>query len=427
MSLTLPLVDAPAAAEAEVTDEFRYWQRRILISSIVGYALYYLVRKNLSAAMPVIEEELDISKTDLGGFLTAHGLLYGVSKFANGVVGDRVNARWFLLTGLVICAGCSILFGLSSSVLAFGTFWAINGWFQGMGFPPCARLMTHWFSPAQLATKMSIWNVSHTIGTIAALVLCGYLAEIDWRLCFFVPAGIVLVGAVYVAIRLRDTPESLGLPPLEGAVEAKQHEPVGESLRRLVFSNRNIWLFSFANFFVYAVRYGILDWGPTFLKQARGFELTSASWTTAAFELAGMFGMLTSGWITDRFFGGRGSRTCLFYMILCTLALLAFWLIPMQSGATSVALLCIAGFFVYGPQCLVGISVANLATRQAAAAAVGLTGLFGYLSTVLSGWGVGWLVKNYGWDAGFMTFALCGIGGIFFFLLAWPAKAHGYQ
>jgi OPA family glycerol-3-phosphate transporter-like MFS transporter/OPA family sugar phosphate sensor protein UhpC-like MFS transporter len=114
-------------------------------------------------------------------------------------------------------------------------------------------------------------------------------------------------------------------------------------------------------------------------------------------------------------------------MILCTLALLAFWLIPMQSGATSVVLLCIAGFFVYGPQCLVGISVANLATRQAAAAAVGLTGLFGYLSTVLSGWGVGWLVKNYGWDAGFMTFALCGAGGIFFFLLAWPAKAHGYQ
>jgi sugar phosphate permease len=412
---------------ADDSADFRYWQRRILVSSIVGYALYYLIRKNLSAAMPVIEEDLGISKSDLGFFLSAHGLLYGVSKFTNGIIGDRVNARWFLVLGLVVCIACNVLFGLSSSILALGIWWAANGWFQGMGFPPCARLMTHWFPPSQLATKMSVWNVSHTIGTIAALVLTGYLAEIDWRLCFFVPAAIVSIGAVYVAARLRDTPASLGMTPLVGSDEQKSTEPVASQLRRLVFSNRAIWIFSFANFFVYAVRYGLLDWGPSFLKQARGFELSSAGWTTAAFELFGMFGMLTSGWITDRYFGGRGARTCLFYMICCTLALIAFWLIPNQSAVTSISLLCIAGFFVYGPQCLVGISVANLATRQAAAAAVGLTGLFGYLSTILSGWGIGWLVQHYGWDAGFMMFALCGVGGILLFILAWPAKAHGYQ
>ncbi|QDV73905.1 MFS transporter [Botrimarina mediterranea] len=410
------------------TPAHRYWRRRILITTIIGYALYYFVRKNLSVAMPVMESQLGVSKSDLGLFLTLHGLLYGVSKFANGVIGDRVNARWFMAAGLAICAVINIAFGLASSVVAFGVLWMANGWFQGIGFPPCARLMTHWFPPHRLATMMSVWNSSHSLGAGAVVILCGYLAPIDWRLCFFVPAGIALLGAGALAIFLRDTPESLGLAPVQGTLvtTADASEPVLSVLRSMVLSNPSIWLLAIANFFVYAVRYGILDWGPTFLKQARGVELTSAGWMIAAFEAAGILGMLSSGWITDRFFAGRGARACLVYMTCCTAALAAFWLLPDSSTTVCTALLVIAGFFIYGPQCLVGICVANLATKRAAASAVGLTGLFGYLSTVLSGVGIGWLVERHGWDAGFAMFFNCGVVGALLFALCWRAKAHGY-
>ena len=173
--------------------------------------------------MPVMETTLGIKKSQLGLFLTLHGLLYGVSKFANGIVGDRVNARWFMVTGLVICGVINIWFGLEHHGAAFGILWMLNGWFQGMGFPPCARLMTHWFSPREFATKMAIWNSSHSLGAAVIFVLCGYLAPIDWRLCFFVPAGIVLFGAACLAIFLRDTPESLGFPPVEGTADM-QHD-----------------------------------------------------------------------------------------------------------------------------------------------------------------------------------------------------------
>lgn len=408
--------------------EFSYWQWRILISTIIGYALYYFVRKNLSVAMPELEAELGISKQHLGLALTAHGLLYGVSKFVNGIIGDRVNARWFMSSGLAICALINIAFGLSHSIVAFGVLWAANGWFQGIGFPPCARLMTHWFSPRELATKMQIWNSSHSIGAGLVVILCGYLAPIDWRLCFFVPAGIALVGAGWLAVFLRDTPESLGMAPVAGtaSVDEKRHDSLLATLRQYVFNNPFIWLLSLANFFVYTVRYGVLDWGPSFLKQARGMELSQAGWTVAAFELSGIVGMLTSGWITDRFFGGRGARVCILYMIGCTAALVAFWRSASDSYAVNTLLLCIAGFSVYGPQGLVGICAANLATKRAAAAAVGLTGLFGYLSTTVSGFGIGWIVTHYGWDAGFMVFVVSGLGGIALFACCWPAKADGY-
>ena len=74
-----------------------------------------------------------------------------------------------------------------------------------------------------------------------------------------------------------------------------------------------------------------------------------------------------------------------------------------------------------------GIAAANLATKRAAATAIGLTGLFGYLSTVLSGWGLGALVQHHGWDAGFAGLLGVAAIGMFLFVAAWPAKPHGYK
>ena len=433
-----PPAPHPIADPQQVALSYRFWRSDILLSTIVGYALFYFVRKNLSVAMPVMEEQLGITKSSLGLFLTLHGLIYGLSKFGNGVVGDRANARTFLVTGLVLSALCNVAFGLSTGVIAFGLIWMANGWFQGMGFPPCARLMTHWFPPRRLATVMSVWNISHSIGAGAVVILCGYLVMHfnDWRLCFLVPAGLALVGALVLFFTLRDTPPSVGLPEVEGTYEGGDTSAAADAgeqpsfrtvLIEKVFSNRYIWILSLANFFVYTIRYAVLDWGPTLLKETKGMTLAGAGWTVAAFELAGITGMLVGGFVTDRFFGGRGARTCVVCMILCGLSVFAFWKLPPGSSrALTTGVLMAAGFFIYAPQALVGISAANLATKQAAATAVGLTGIFGYASSIVSGWGLGTLVQHYGWDRGFV--AMIGAAGIgaMIFLLAWPAKAHGY-
>jgi OPA family glycerol-3-phosphate transporter-like MFS transporter/OPA family sugar phosphate sensor protein UhpC-like MFS transporter len=450
--------DPPAAAitdPEQIRREYRRGQIRALGWALVGYAMFYFVRKNLSIAMPVMGKELGIGKAELGIFLTLHGVIYGVSKFVNGFLGDRANARTFLAAGLILSAACNLWFGLSSTALMLGLAWMLNGWFQGMGFPPCARLMTHWFSPRELATKMSIWNTSHSIGAGAIVVLCGYLVGFSWRLCFIVPAALAVFAAIVMLFTLPDTPASVGLPEVEGTGPAAEEadarrveatERVGELpasavleyetpreeaafgafVRKRVFGNPFIWIIAVANFFVYAVRYAMLDWGPTFLSEAKGIKLSHAGWMVATFEISGVVGMLFSGWLTDRVFGGRGARTCFFSMIGTIGAMLLLWKFPGHSAWAYTVILCMAGFFIYGPQALVGIAVANLATKRAAATAVGLTGIFGYASTVLSGWGLGLLVQRYGWDRGFMAMMVVAVMGTVCFALAWPARAHGY-
>src|SRR6266498_2618428 len=212
----------------EIRRSYRAWQWKVLFSSIIGYATFYFVRKNLSTAMPIMEKELGISKTELGAFLTLHGVLYGVSKFGNGFFADRCNARAFMVIGLAASALMNVSFGLSSGVIILGVVWMINGWVQGMGFPPCARLLTHWFPPKQLATKMSIWNTSHSIGAGVIVVMCGYLVGYSWRLCFIVPAALAIVCAVLMLFTLPDTPASVGLPDVEGTRAADDHRPTDD-------------------------------------------------------------------------------------------------------------------------------------------------------------------------------------------------------
>ncbi len=423
-----PVRERTSTDPKEINQQYRYWRSRIMYTTIIGYALFYFVRKNLSVAMPAIEADLGISKVDLGLFLSLHGILYGISKFLNGFLGDQTNPRYFMAIGLLMSACMSFFFGMSSGVIAFGIFWLLNGWFQGMGFPPCANAITNWFAPGERGVKFAIWNSSHSIGAGLVLLLNSFLVVYDWRLCFFVPGMLAVLGAFFILNRMRDKPQSLGLPAVEiYRGETPESDDPDQSLdfksfvRKKVFGNPMIWILCLATFSLYTIRYAMLDWGPTFLTEMKGIELKKAGWLVAAYEGFGILGMVSSGWMMDHIFKGRGGRAAFIYMAICTLAVFLFWRLPDESTLFYAILLCVTGFFIYGPQALVGIIVANLVTKKAAATAIGLTGFFGYLSTVLSGWGIGYIVTHRGWDTAFLTFIGTGIAATLFFALTWNA------
>ena len=206
-------------------------------------------------------------------------------------------------------------------------------------------------------------------------------------------------------------------------------------LKKKVFGNPLIWILGIANFFVYVVRFSVLDWGPTFLKEARGLSLANAGWTVAVFEIFGIIGMLVAGWATDKFFQGKAHRTCVFCMVGTAIFMTIFWLLPVSASLyTLIIVLAMAGFFIYGPQALIGIAAANQATKKAAATANGLTGMFGYASVFVSGLGVGAMVDwinasspGKGWDYVFLIMIGIAIIGALVFMIMWNARRDGYD
>ena len=450
--------------DQSIKKKYNYWQWKTLIVLMIGYALFYFVRKNFSIVMPALESELGLSKAKLGLFLTLNGVIYGVSRFVNGFFADRMSRKKMMAAGLFLSAVVNILIGLSPQmdglfnlldaegkattglVVLIGSLWLINGYTQGMGYPPCGSLMAHWIKPSELATKQSIWNSSHSIGAGLVSVLCGTLilqkfSYSAWQWCFFIPAILAIAGSVMLLLTLKDTPASVGLPdpesmdenaPSKADVQVEDPSFTEKVYRRLVskmvFRNPVIWILAITNFCVYVIRFTILDWGSTFLTQDRGLTIQAASTVVAASELAGgIVGTLIAGWATDRFFKSRSHRTCLIGLLGATLCFLLFWLTPKGMNGLAVTCIIMASFFVYMPQALIGIACSNQATKRVAASANGLAGIFGYASTTVSGLMFGYLAEHFGWNSVFEVAIVFGVIGVILFAFIWNAPSDGYS
>ena len=450
--------------DQSIKKKYNYWQWKTLIVLMIGYALFYFVRKNFSIVMPALESELGLSKAKLGLFLTLNGVIYGVSRFVNGFFADRMSRKKMMAAGLFLSAVVNILIGLSPQmdglfnlldaegkattglVVLIGSLWLINGYTQGMGYPPCGSLMAHWIKPSELATKQSIWNSSHSIGAGLVSVLCGTLilqkfSYSAWQWCFFIPAILAIAGSVMLLLTLKDTPASVGLPdpesmdenaPSKADVQVEDPSFTEKVYRRLVskmvFRNPVIWILAITNFCVYVIRFTILDWGSTFLTQDRGLTIQAASTVVAASELAGgIVGTLIAGWATDRFFKSRSQRTCLIGLLGATLCFLLLWLTPKGMNGLAVTCIIMASFFVYMPQALIGIACSNQATKRVAASANGLAGIFGYASTTVSGLMFGYLAEHFGWNSVFEVAIVFGVIGVILFAFIWNAPSDGYS
>jgi len=477
------------------TKSFKYWQWRTILVSMFVYSLFYFVRKNFSIAMPGLTAEYGISNTSFGAIIMIGSLIYGTSRFINGFIVEKVSTRVFMAVGLLLCALANFCFGFGADlsylitgvhegpqvvnmlILVMGVTIVLNQYFQGMGFPPCARMLPMWIAPGELPTKMSIWNTSHSIGASAAVIVCGLimtnmgadmsgdssvlatiaanlshsvsgwdaLSEAEqtsrvlayashygaWKWCFFIPGIVAVGGAILCLMALKDTPQSVGLPELEGTHTGKE-ELSGKKgshkafLVYMVFKNRWIWTLAIANIFIYVLRMGILDWGPKFLTEDRGMDIKAASWSVAVFEITAIVGTIFGGWFSDKFLKGRSQRYCFISTMLAVVFLSLFALVKLPA-LLSMAVLAFSGFFIYGPQALVGICAANLSTKEVSATSNGLMGITGYFGSALSALGVGLIADNFGWRWVFISFIAVGFIGSLVFLSMWKAPRDGYD
>ncbi|HEY4650573.1 MAG TPA: glycerol-3-phosphate transporter [Pontibacter sp.] len=434
MRLISPAPHADRLPLERIDPEYKRLRLQVFIGIFVGYAGYYLVRKNFSLVMPDLIAQ-GYSKADLGFALSGVSIAYGLSKFLMGNVSDRSNARNFLTIGLVLSALTMIFMGVSpwatSSIMVMFVLLFLNGWFQGMGWPPCGRVMVHWFSTKERGTKMSIWNVAHNVGggligplSIAAMVLFG-----TWQSVLYFPGLIALLTALVTYMLVRDTPQSCGLPTIEEykndypknySADQEKELSAKEIFFKYVFNNRMLWYIAFANAFVYLVRYGILDWAPTYLEEAKGFSVKETGWAYFAYEYAGIPGTLLCGWISDKVFKGRRAPATIIYMVLVLIAVIVYWKNPAGNiWVDNLALIAI-GFLIYGPVMLIGVQALDLVAKKAAGTAAGLTGLFGYMGGALfANIAMGFVVDAWGWDGGFEVLIAACLLSIFFTALTW--------
>jgi MFS transporter, OPA family, glycerol-3-phosphate transporter len=442
LNIFAPAPHKPQLSEAEVRRRYPIFRWRVLEATFIGYATYYLVRNNLSVVSKDLIDELHYSKAQIGNLTAVTALTYGFGKFLMGAWSDRSNPRMFMAAGLLITAFLNFLFGSFHDYQTHFALWALNGFFQGMGWPPCGRSMGHWYSERERGLTFSIWNTSHNVGGGIAGYIAGWAVGHygGWQYAFFIPGILAAVGAIYLFFRLVDTPQSEGLPPIEIYKQdmTPQQRESGLQERELtwgelfwdnVFFNKWVWILAFGNFFAYISRYSMLDWGPLYLRQMKGAKVEDGGFAILIQEFGGIPSTILLGWMSDKI-GGRRGMICALCMLPIIAAFAGIRIVPENHAWMDYWLLAIISLFIYPVINLVVIMALDITSKKAIGVAAGFIGLFGYLGRFVQAKVIGPILDHYdklkqpqlGWDMTFLLIIACTIAGFGLLALTWRIK-----
>lgn len=422
-----PSFKEPIKDEEQVKKTYSHFRLRIFYSSFIAYVVFHLCRKNIAVALPSMGEALHLSNTELGLLGSSLYVTYGIGKFINGVIADKANVRTFLPTALILSAVCNLCFVLSAMFITpghitfFGLpsatvllwmlcfFWGANGWFQSCGFPPVAKSLSYWFSNSERGTKWSLWSTSHQIGVFAAVMLSGFVIDkFGWMAAFYVPAIICIITGLWLFDRLRDKPQTIGLPDVEkfrNEPEAKGEEDEADNrsyfqiFKEHIICNPVIWMLAIAYIFVYIIRFGTEDWLVKYLVEVKHNPLTLASTKLSSLALVGAGGAILAGVISDKIFKGNRTPINIIFLVCLIFSLLAFAMNPPENNFLDFVYASMIGVFTAGPQMLIGgLCAVESSSKKVASASIGFTGIFGYVGAALSSGGTGYMVDKFGWN-----------------------------
>src|SRR3989304_3417837 len=151
---------------------------KVLALSWLAYAIFYFLRVNFSVAIPGIMQEFGLSKTVLGGALSAFFMIYAIGQFVNGQLADNFGAKKLYALGLIGTILVNLLVPQFGGVVGLlVVLWGINGVFQSMGWSPIVKITSAWTPQERKGRVSGILATSYVFGGALSWLLAGYLAQ----------------------------------------------------------------------------------------------------------------------------------------------------------------------------------------------------------------------------------------------------------
>ncbi len=190
------------AETQKVTEKGAVWRISLLLTCL--YIVSYLTRINYGAVISEIVSAEGVQKSLASLALTASAITYGFGQLISGFLGDRVNPKRLIFTGLLTTIAMNILVPLCHSPYQTAAVWSVNGLAQAFMWPPIVKIMTELFTAEDYKKSCALISCGASIGTIIVYALapvCIYLG--GWKSIFFVSA---LIAAIMAAVWMKKCP-----------------------------------------------------------------------------------------------------------------------------------------------------------------------------------------------------------------------------
>ncbi|KAA8522174.1 hypothetical protein F0562_012847 [Nyssa sinensis] len=386
----------------------------------------------------------------LGEIDVAFLACYSLGMYAAGHLGDTLDLRLFLTTGMIGSGIFVALFGM-------GYFWNVHvfwfylvmqmvaGLFQATGWPSVVAVIGNWFGKRKRGLIMGVWNAHTSVGNISGSLLAASVLEYGWGWSFILPGAFIFMGGVIVYLFLAAYPEDVGFPCPDVLAENAEAVPNDEETpirngdlvgakectvhRSGSVSRTSVGLleaclipgvipFALCLFFAKLVAYTFLYWLPFYLSQtAIGGEyvsVKSAGNLSTLFDVGGIVGGILAGYISDRL--NARAITAASFMYAAIPSMLLYHSYGNISKAVNIILMMIAGLCINGPYALITTAVsADLGTHsslrgdsRALATVTAIIDGTGSVGAALGPLFTGFL-STKGWDAVFVMLMVCAL------------------
>ncbi len=383
------------------------------------YAAMYMGRYNFNIVKNDIGAWYHLDKAQMGLIASAGFWTYGLAVALNGPIADRIGGRKAILVGSLGAALLNLLIGFmflngdaSKVLVSMSLLWSLNMYFQSFGALSVVKVNSTWFHVQERGVFGGIFGIMISSGYFLATTIGAWLLASfrSWTIIWFVPAAAMTTMFVIDWFLVRNRPSHAGQADFDTGDGSNAHHaedaplPLGDLFRK-VFHNPVIVALIFAEFCTGFVRQGVMLYFTEYLQEV--YHLGKKDylfwWTGIAFMGGGIFGGLLCGWMSDKLFQSRRPPVAfLFYLVqVVMLGLLGMTLGQGSTGGQiwAVILLGLTAMFIFGVHgMLSGTASMDFGGRKAAATVTGALDGIQYIGSGLTGFGLGWILKTYGWD-----------------------------
>lgn len=371
---------------APLSGQLKLWRYRVFAATWLSYIGFYICRKPYSIVKKDLGDALHFAASDLALIYASYLIAYTIGQFLSGAVGPRFGPRNMLLVGMSVTAACGVAFGFSSGLAVFVGLMAVNGLAQATGWSNNVGTMATWFARQERGRVMGLWATNFQVGGVIANGLAAFvLAHLGWVWSFWAGSAVMVGILAFFWFNQANRPQDKGLPPV--TLEAQAEAASGVEQQDEAWSTGtwiSVGLVGMAYFGMKFIRYALWSWAPFVLSKNFHLKGDDAGYVSTLFDLCGIAGVVATGWLSDKLFGGRRATISLIMLVATVAATGLLFTVGAQSVTMFAICIGLVGFTLFGPDALLtGAGAMDIGKGRGAVRAAGIISGLGSAGSVL--------------------------------------------
>jgi MFS transporter, ACS family, glucarate transporter len=397
----------------------------VLWLTVAAYMIVYMDRVVISATTPEIRREFGYSLVTMGWILSCFNWGYAMFQIPGGWLGDKIGPRRALSLIVTWWSAFTALTALTWNASSMAVTRFLFGVGEAGAFPIATRSLSRWMLPSERGYAQGITHAGSRLGGAITPALVAWLILIHgWRAAFFIFGSLGIIWAAVWFWYYRDTPDE------HAGVNAEERELIHTSLGgrrsarsgsvpwKAILRSRTLWYLC-PMYFCYGYALNVyLVWFPTYLREHRGMNLLQMGLYASLPLLAGVFGDLAGGWLSDEWYKRTGNVvSARRFVAAAGFAVAAAAIVPAALTTDAIACVIYTCIAFFGLEITVGVSWAVPLDigGDFAGSVSALMNTCGNIGGAIAPALAAYLVQAYGWQQPFLlAAALCTVAGVLF-------------